>query len=527
MRILLVDDERYALRNIERMIRESSLEVTEILTATDAPAAREILLASPVDLMICDIEMPRESGLDLLVWVQDKVPGLKSIVLTCHANFDYIRRAMRLKVEDYLIKPVPPEELIAGIRKAMETSAIQRETERNASLGKYWRENTVNILENFWTSILNGMIPSDEKSIIDEAEKRHISVNLYRQYVPILFKTSQRLEKDSIQANTNLRNAVSDILRNSFSSISSERFVLVMDPETYVCVLCMPEKANWMQIRSLILEDCEQIVTTAETFLSSRLYCYLDGRKTYQLMDLMEARLILNSFAHEDVVKRDRVRLIHDDEPLMGISDMPNLNILAVLLIEGSYGRAKQELIDLLDQKDATHPFLLQFYQSFVQMFASVLEHHNKTFDQIAVDMSSQVSIETLQDLQEYLLKLIDNLSRSKGQLTAVAEVTQYIDNHLDAKLSREQLAGLVYLSPDHLNRIFKQEHGVSIYEYIVNKRIALAADMLENTDLKLNAIALNIGYNNFSQFSKAFKDRYGMNPRDYRNRKKRNQGKI
>lgn len=518
MRILLVDDERYILRNTERIIREHMPEVKEVYTACDTQSAREILLSTSVDLMICDIEMPQESGLDLLLWMGDHTPGIASIVLTCHANFEYIRKAMHLRVEDYLVKPVPPDELISAIQKAVTTSLTRAETREDASYGKYWRENTEKLHENFWTNIVNGVIPSDIKSIQEEAEKLHISLDTRIQYVPILFRSVRKMTEQEERTTLTLRVALSGLLSNSFSSVTQEKQVLTLEPETLLCVLSMPEEADWMRIRSGIMEDCGQIIGSAETFLSCRLYCYFDGRKTYSLTELMDARLRLETLAREDVVRKDRVYILGEDGPLVGTARIPNLNILAVLLMEGSYGRAKQELIDLLDRRDADHSFIIRFYQSFIQMFASVLEHHNVTFQQITESADSgKIRMETLQEFQETLLKMIDNLSQYKGQTTAVAEVTQYIDAHLDAKLSREQLAAMVYLSPDHLNRIFKQEHGRSIYEYIVDKRMTLAAQMLETTDLKMHAIALNTGYNNFSQFSKAFKDKYGANPRDYR----------
>ena len=85
--------------------------------------------------------------------------------------------------------------------------------------------------------------------------------------------------------------------------------------------------------------------------------------------------------------------------------------------------------------------------------------------------------------------------------------------------LSREAVANAVYLNPDYLSRLFKQQTGVSLSEYIQQQRLTLAKRLLTQTRLPVGDIALNLGYSSFSYFTRVFKAATGYAPLEYRKR--------
>ena len=70
-RILLVDDEDYTLEGLQHGISFESMGFEKVFTACNVVAARQLLLTEHIDIMLCDIEMPGESGLELLQWVKE------------------------------------------------------------------------------------------------------------------------------------------------------------------------------------------------------------------------------------------------------------------------------------------------------------------------------------------------------------------------------------------------------------------------------------------------------------------------
>ena len=121
MNLLLVDDEIVSIKGIQKGVNWGLLPFEQVFTATNALIAKNILKKEQIDIMLCDIEMPGESGLKLLEWVRDEKMNTECIFLTCHEEFDFARKAIKLKGMDYLLKPIPYDELTDVLLKAAET----------------------------------------------------------------------------------------------------------------------------------------------------------------------------------------------------------------------------------------------------------------------------------------------------------------------------------------------------------------------------------------------------------------------
>jgi two-component system, response regulator YesN len=118
-KVLIVDDEDYAVEGIRAGVRWNDLGVDQVYTAFSVKQAREIVLQSHIDVIICDIEMPQESGIDFLFWLRQSDESTEFIFLTCHDDFSLIQQALRLDCLDFLVKPVDGAELTAAVRKAL------------------------------------------------------------------------------------------------------------------------------------------------------------------------------------------------------------------------------------------------------------------------------------------------------------------------------------------------------------------------------------------------------------------------
>ena len=117
--ILIVDDDILFLQALCAETDFTSIGFSKVYTASSAQEARVILETQDIRVLLCDIEMPSESGLDLLRWVQERHLPLITILLTCYSSFDYAQRAIRLGVFDYILKPVRSELLCARLKQAL------------------------------------------------------------------------------------------------------------------------------------------------------------------------------------------------------------------------------------------------------------------------------------------------------------------------------------------------------------------------------------------------------------------------
>ena len=139
MNLLLVDDERIAVRGMMQGVDWKGCWVDgEVLTAYNAAQALSVLEETPVSLILCDIEMPGESGIDLIRQVRARWPKTACIFLTCHADFTYAQEALRLGCLDYILKPAPYESIEAAVKKAVSGLKQAEEQETLLRYGSDW-----------------------------------------------------------------------------------------------------------------------------------------------------------------------------------------------------------------------------------------------------------------------------------------------------------------------------------------------------------------------------------------------------
>lgn len=108
------------------------------------------------------------------------------------------------------------------------------------------------------------------------------------------------------------------------------------------------------------------------------------------------------------------------------------------------------------------------------------------------------------------------------SQEEIVTQVKQIIMENLSlGNIQREELASMVHLSAGYLSRIFKKETGMALSDYITQKRLTVAKQLLAKTNLSMTAIAEKVGLSYSSYFTKLFKEKVGMTPQEYRQKAK------
>ena len=95
--------------------------------------------------------------------------------------------------------------------------------------------------------------------------------------------------------------------------------------------------------------------------------------------------------------------------------------------------------------------------------------------------------------------------------------VIAFLEENYTSDISREGLAAVIGVNPDHLSRIFNAHTGMRINEYINELRIKETGRLLLESDLQIIDIAYRVGFESLSTFNRAFQKRRGMSPRDFR----------
>jgi two-component system, response regulator YesN len=121
LRLLIVDDEPTIRRGIRESIDWESRGVRVVGEAGSGAEARAQVQALDPDVILVDIVMPRGDGLSFCEWCRREHPGIRLIIVSGHDNFSLAQRAIRVGVDDYLLKPVGAEQLMGAVEKVGQT----------------------------------------------------------------------------------------------------------------------------------------------------------------------------------------------------------------------------------------------------------------------------------------------------------------------------------------------------------------------------------------------------------------------
>ena len=108
-------------------------------------------------------------------------------------------------------------------------------------------------------------------------------------------------------------------------------------------------------------------------------------------------------------------------------------------------------------------------------------------------------------------------LHRNVASSKQVAQAIDYIYVHIMDRITVNELAAAISISPTHLSRIFKQETGISVSEYIRQRKIDMAKNLLRFSGYDYVEIAVMLSYSSQSHFIQHFRSQTGMTPKAYR----------
>jgi DNA-binding NarL/FixJ family response regulator len=229
--ILLVDDERPVLRMLERILARNGYSCR---SAMGAKEARELLTRQHFDLVLSDIRMPGESGIDLCRYINSAYPRLGLVLITGVDDMDTAKEALSLDIYGYILKPVHGNQILISVANAMRRHRLEaRDREHREHLEKMVREKTDNMMQMNETlkkreaelEVMNSALTILLRRIEQEKEaiETRVIENINKCVLPYLVRLrnsclgkSQSLDLDIVEQN--LRDVVSSFGRTLSSA---------------------------------------------------------------------------------------------------------------------------------------------------------------------------------------------------------------------------------------------------------------------------------------------------------------------
>ncbi len=527
LKAIIIDDDIPTVDVVAGTINWDKFDIDKVYHAYNADEAKKLFLSEQIDLAVCDIEMPKESGLDLLEWVRERHYRTQFIFLTSHERFDYASLAIHYNASGYVVKPFNAgrmeQELFTAIGK------IHREEEiKKAEQYRNWIEKSGPLLENgFWLDLFEDHILAERENIEGEIRRRHLSINV-DEVVRFVLVSSGRTDninetwnKDTGLYEYALAKLEAEILQKR---LSTDRIVNYQQRDRAYSIVILPrDEANIQELRA----SCERLTEAGEDFLRNQLTCYISG--LHALWKLTAARLHLEEQDRNNVASRGGV--FTEDEEIVMTREAGHIldqDQIRALLAE----RKTKELLNLLKLsiKNLTAKHMIdtealqEIRQDLLQSLYVYLNDREILATQLFLDpLSVQMerkatdSVMDMMRWQIYVVTKTQNYVEEVEHADSIAnKVKLYISRHYRENITRTTIAESVFLTPEYMAKIFKKEIGMSVRQFLAEYRVGKAKELLARPNIRISDVAQKVGFDNFSYFSTVFKKVTGKTPNDY-----------
>ncbi len=498
-RILIVDDEKFERDCIRYLIQSSGLPL-EVMEADDGTSALTLLLESPVDILFTDVQMPVMDGLELIRRSNQILPGLKLIIFSSFADFEYARTAITLGVENYILKPVVSEELIDTL-----TSLVRQLDEEQDSRQQQNRQQAF-LLQYTLQLAVSGSLSYEE---ICPATAKQLEA--FRSMVLIDFSTPF-------------------LPRNHSAFYGALRGQLHLDMESLnpapnqalLFLRAVPgSESFWEEIflpfvRSRFQTDCYLSISLPLSQYPSLQDAFSAVEQQMEQRFWMPRERIFTPSSESSIPRNPE-----------NIDDNQQINLIKSALSLRN-PEAFRKNLDILFRKYSLSANQSQIYVKFIfsnlltVMYPCLPEAYSRekgTLDELISRIYLQKDIaEIMALIREMAEQISTSLSGNTDSVRReILLVKEYIQKNYSQDLSVEALASTVYLTPDYLSRLFKKTTGSSLSQYIRQYRMEKARELLLQTNKKIIQIGIDVGYSNYSYFCQSFREYYGISPEKYR----------
>jgi two-component system, response regulator YesN len=525
-KVLFVDDDPLIIRKLHSAIDWNKAGFSILPSAEDGVQALEYLKKHQVDLLICDINMPRMDGLALSKEVYERFPSLPIILLTVNDSFACAQQALNLGIIQYLLKPIHPGELLEAVTKA--TQELQDEATL-LNIKDIAQSAERSERDTFLSFLVSGYRNMTDEQVQEKFKQFHIPFNFGAYQIISIHINAFEQKHAGKNLNDQVIKRIATCIENAIFSYGNAIVFCDGLYQMNAILEVSPFRTYYLnetiQIAESIYKALQFELRLSSTLIISRVYqdfsevyrCYYEtqyfspltdasrkqriivyeqqiGKKELPTLDYNELRkqvlLHLRTKNRERLfhLVRSTMQRLYDHHPLeiFNITKMDfilsGIIFMQEVQVTGTSLQAAWSdpltLVSKLDMPEKCIEFILYFYDSLL-------------------DFVSTTKITASKRLADRCVQLVQ-------------------DNLENSKLSVSWLASQIFINENYLSRQFHKEKGQHLVRYISGQRLEKSKQFLKEGSLSIQEISFLCGFTDPLYFSKCFKKRFGITPTQF-----------
>ncbi|MEK4238271.1 hypothetical protein BSK65_25915 [Paenibacillus odorifer] len=540
MRILIVDDEKIVRIALSTLIKWDEYGFKLMGAVADGYKALEVIETESIDIVIMDLVMPNMDGLELIRTLNERKFTGKFVVLSNYDDYAYVREAMKLGAEDYMLKlTLKPDELIVLLTKISEQLLTERELkEQDIHMKIKLNETQLQQRNSIWRELLLDQ-EQDMVYLLQETQKYGIPFdrlagNLIMiridDYVEALSNgkiNNKRLLSFSI-ANI-VKETVSDHFAFDFIEMESNQYIVIVYEQSGYS-----DEPSWLLLMNNLVQMLKLYLNLSVSITLSDAFVGLKQlREQYTLC----LRASTNNFytgpasvlvaGHSKLTQSlhsiNYVEWLDQVKAAVEVGNtklvLENISILfnEAKQIKWDPSALKFHLLGLLSDLDN---LILKWNTQVLSSTEQNRVGATTLLESFESDISQAESMEGLSlSIEQAMQEAINLLYQVKSNIyrKEVLRITEILQENVENKITLDRLAQEVNMNVNYLCRVFKQDTGRSIVQYMNELKINKAIELLKLPDTRIKEVASQVGIDDPFYFNRVFKKVVGLSPSDFR----------
>lgn len=495
---LIADDESFIRDGLRAILPWHDYNVAITHEAVDGDEAAAILQEESIDLLISDIRMPGRSGIDLLREIRDRAENTRVIVLSGYDDFEYVRDAAVLGIDNYLLKPIDREELRTSVERAVSRLESERSRVALADDGIH------RLRGNLFFKLVTGKTTPEKfgekwpvfATISPDA---YIQVAVFDQ--PI--NTTRQLLRE-------LRDRLEDT-EQDFVLVNIDETVVVLftdrndpgEPSRRIRKLHSALSDDGWRLRLAVGEVKRGIAGIVTSYWTA-----LRLLRAGEMSDLAWAEDSTVAPAADEL----QIDRYHEIRRLFRNYRFPDLR----RFVE----RALREVF--AGQNNDPDAVLEIVFSVLHGLRRAVPRHRQQSLPPDAQIVGKLLPAPRFEDARRECLQLIDQAEQmipaAHGGHSHIVQLTlRTIFEDLSVPMNLKTIAAELNVNPNYLGQLFRAETGESFTGYLNRVRLREAKRLLSESSAQIQTIARQVGFTDKGYFTRVFRESEGLTPSEYR----------
>jgi two-component system response regulator YesN len=505
MRIVIIEDELRTRKSIIKLIGRINQSYTVVGEAGDGDEGLKIIARTNPDLIITDIKMPNFDGLEMIKRLKNDNVSSKLIILSGYAEFNYAQQAVKLGVDEYLLKPITVNEFVKSLQNIEQL--IKKEEKSQTELSPFGRAGW--LLEQM-------LLQNDAVSVEDCVElQRQLGTGSDRHCTLIVIRFNLKL---NILEQEKLVKEIGSLTAEATLG-ESKRIMARIDRE--LVLLTIREQFQKMLVKLKNLDDSE----SNEKFMIgySEIGSLDEVNKVYsELKENFKWSIVLKEGS---IISTTEIACLKP-EKLIYPQDIEARIVKCVQTLD--FERIFNDINIFFDQLRANIYNPNDLREAVTKLLGAILfvvrqedpeRYGNINNSRIMRELDDCNYIESMINIFKSLVRkiMVDNTKRpGQPYSLTVGRALSIIHQEYNSDLSLECIADRLHITPEYLSSVFAREVGQKWISYLTEYRINKSKELLLSKKYRIYEISRMVGYSDVKYYCRVFKKVTGYSTGDF-----------